>query len=186
MTYRDYTGVDFTKAVLVPLMPPEVARIRQHAENVRQEATAKHRTHRHAWQPTKEEENKHQLIGWVGELAVAKFLGVAYHYADTYDPARYDVAGQEVRSTEHFNGHLITYPDDKPGAYTLALVHRISFDKFDVVLAGCINLTEANSSQHWRTDRRAPAYFTPQHRLHPMATLNRHRQKAALHGMATH
>lgn len=171
MTYRTYDRQHIGKGVLVPLMPHEVTRLREHAQQVRDNAALLGAKHRHDWNPNSEEEQRRQLVGWVGELALAKHLGVPYDFATDYDKTRHDVAGVEVRSTEHFDGHLITYPDDKAAPFVLALVHRISFYKFDVVLAGWIDLPDANVPAHWRTNMRAPAYFTPQAALHPMSTL---------------
>ena len=171
MTYRQYDRAQLTKGTLVPLMPAEVARVRQHRERVATYAATIGAKHRHAWHPDPQEEQRRQTVGWLGELAVAKHFGVKYEFATDYDKARHDVAGLEVRSTEHFDGHLITYPDDKPAPYVLALVHRISFHKFDVVLAGWIDLHNANTDAHWRTNMRAPGYFTPQSALHPLSTL---------------
>lgn len=176
MTYRTYEEQQLRKGVLVPVMPHEVTRLREHAQQVRDNAALLGAKHRHAWQPNSEEEQRRQLVGWIGELALAKHLKVPYEFAVNYDKTRHDVAGFEVRSTEHFNGHLITYPDDKAAPFVLALVHRISFYKFDVVLAGWIDLADANTPEHWRTDMRAPGYFTPQAALHPMATLRHTKQ----------
>lgn len=177
MTYRTYDATQLRKGVLVPLMPHEVTALREHADQVRHNANLIGAKHRHAWNPTSEEEQRRQLVGWLGELALAKHFGVEYGFATNYDKTRHDVAGVEVRSTEHFDGHLITYQDDKAAPFVLALVHRISFYKFDVVLAGWIDLHDANTPEHWRTNMRAPGYFTPQAALHPMATLSPTKQK---------
>lgn len=185
MTYRQYDRRQLDKGALVPLMPGEVARIREHRDRVAAYATAIGAKHRHAWKPDSDEERRRQLVGWIGELAVAKHFGLEYQFATDYDKARHDVAGLEVRSTEHFDGHLITYPDDKPAPYVLALVHRISFHKFDVVLAGWTDLGAANVDAHWRTNMRAPGYFTPQTALRPLATLrpdNHKRGSTLWHG----
>jgi hypothetical protein len=155
-------------------MPHEVAAVRRHREIVNDAAYADGRRHRHDWHPDSSEEQRRQIVGWLGEYATAKHLGVKYHFATNYQWERHDVAGLEVRSTERVDGgHLITYPDDKPAPYVLALVHRISVHKFDVVLAGWIDLADANTDRHWRTNMRSPAYWTPQAALHPMATLGR-------------
>lgn len=176
MNYRTYEDQQLRKGALVPVMPHEVTRLREHAQQVRDNAALLGAKHRHAWQPNSEEEQRRQLVGWIGELALAKHLKVPYGFAVDYDKTRHDVAGVEVRSTEHFNGHLITYPDDKAAPFVLALVHRISFYKFDVVLAGWIDLADANTPEHWRTNMRAPGYFTPQAALHPLATLRTTKQ----------
>lgn len=178
MTYRDYSDVNFAKAALVPLMPADVLRVREYTERKNLICHAQGFTHRHAWRPDPKEEQQRQLVGHLGEVALAKFLGVTYEWPLEYDAARYDVAGHEVRSTLRFDGSLITHETDKPAPYVLALVHRISYYKFDVVLAGWIPLEEANQPQHWRTDTRAPAYFTPQTALRPIGTLSNTRKAA--------
>jgi hypothetical protein len=171
MTYRDYSDVDFKRAKLVPLMPADVLKVRDYTEQVQEIAKAEGHKHRYAWEPTPDEERQRQLVGFFGEVALAKYLKVPHEFPLGYDPARNDVAGHEVRSTQRFNGCLITHDTDKPAIYVLALVHRISYYKFDVVLAGWIDIADANQPKHWRTDVRNPAYFTPQIALHPMGML---------------
>jgi len=180
MAYRDYADVDFRRAALVPLMPADVLQVREFCDQVQLIARANGQKNRYSWDPTPDEERQRVLVGFLGELALAKFMAVPYEFALGYDPARYDVAGHEVRSTQRFNGCLITHETDKPAIYVLALVHRISYYKFDVVLAGWIDLLDANTPNHWRTDVRHPAFFTPQTVLHPMGTLRPHTTKATV------
>ena len=106
------------------------------------------------------------LNGVLGEYALAKYLGWAYWYTE-YDPSAYDVAGYEVRSTRHANGHLITHPGDKPGIYVLAIIEAENM----VRLHGWRTLKTANMQRHWRNDMHTPCYMTPQAELWPMDML---------------
>lgn len=110
------------------------------------------------------------LVGAAGEVAVSKHLGIIYGYRG-YDPAAYDVAGCEIRTTLRPNGCLITHPEDKHAPYVLAVA--IPGTKYDwhIQLRGWAWLDNCNQPQHWRTDVRFPCYMTPQTALQPMATL---------------
>jgi len=108
------------------------------------------------------------IVGAVGEAAVAKALnyfwlgnGSALDYAG-------DVGPFHVRATEREGGCLILHDrDDDSAQYYLA---RLKLEGLapSVELSGWIYGRDGKRQDYWRTDVRCPAYFVPQAALRPV------------------
>jgi hypothetical protein len=116
------------------------------------------------------------ITGRIGELAVAKHEGIHWLGVD-YDRRHLgDVADLEVRSTTRPNGCLITHEADPPERiYVLAITQRPARRRapLTVRLAGWMAGADTRRPEWWRTDVQTPAWFVPQHALHPIEELPR-------------
>jgi hypothetical protein len=116
---------------------------------------------------TRQNEWQIDIIGAIGEYAVAKYLNVYWEPAtiiDKLDDLPGDVAHYQVRSTCHRNGHLIIHQADRPQApFILAVI-----DNNKIELPGWIYGHEA---QHLGELRDHGDRWVHQNKLHPMDRL---------------
>lgn len=110
-----------------------------------------------------------EVVGRVGEYAVAKYLGVEYPFRIEGDIDG-DVAGYQVRTRSRHFYDLPTYDWDTDGTYILATWDPRSSDGI-VILHGWASLAETRQSQRWAADLPFPCYLTRQKDLNPMSTL---------------
>lgn len=110
----------------------------------------------------------HHILGAMGELALAKWLGV--YWAGTVDVFKRvpDVAGVEVRTRpRHDYDLIIRDDDDEERVYVLVTGRGPEFR-----LRGWVKGLESRDLR-WRKDHggREDAWFVPQDALHPMDEL---------------
>ena len=138
---------------------------------------------RHLWRGLLDESDpdvfdrvRHRVqIGFMGELATAVYLREPYewHLRDI-ERDETDVDGVQVRTVDDYNKRLITHDYDTPAPYVLAVA---DYGTASVVLRGWLHLRHCNVPEHWFTQTRAPAYFTPATALHPMPTLRQYHEQ---------
>lgn len=152
------------KKISVTLDNDEVAALRQYSAELR-ENRARH-GYRDKFQGGRDMADK-ELLGRLGEYAVAAWLGVDYDWS-LFDNHR-DVAGYEVRTgAKHWYG-LATYKWDRPAIYLLTTCE----DMRTVIIHGWEHLNNTRHADRWRDDLPYPAYMTPQNLLRPLDTLPR-------------
>ena len=106
------------------------------------------------------------LVGAIGEIALAKATNLYWYPMVGYDPDVLDVGGLlDVRATRHKTGRLRIDPEDKDHVpYVLALVQEPY-----VKLAGYLLGAEAKQERFWETrNMRNPQFMVPQKLLLPM------------------
>lgn len=111
---------------------------------------------------------QYQITGALGELAVAKYLGI---YWDT--PTLDDRAGElpdvgpfEVRATEHHPAHLYVHDYDRQAPYLLAIVKR---DR--VKLAGWAYKADVEGAGQYCPTPTHPTWKLHQDHLRPISEL---------------
>lgn len=101
--------------------------------------------------------------GALAEMAFAKWLGV-YYTPKNLDGKRPDVAGNQVRSTAHVEGHLYFRENDKVNAhqrFVLGIVYRGK-----VWFVGWFVGTDCMKDEFW--SERDDAWRVPQSKLYSM------------------
>jgi hypothetical protein len=117
---------------------------------------------------TRHNEWQIDIIGCIGELALAKALNLYWDpsVVDNLQTIPGDVGFYQVRSTQHLGGHLFVHEYDKPEApYVLAIVwnHKVK-------LAGWIYGKEREIGEP-RSSGTHTTYWIPQKDLRPMEEL---------------
>lgn len=110
---------------------------------------------------------QYHLEGALGEMAVAKALGI-YWNGNLSDLDASDMfAGRiEVRTTSHPRGRLIMHDKDKDDhVYILAIGVNGSYR-----IQGCITGRDGKKPEYWVKGKR-PAYFVPWEALSPVKTV---------------
>jgi len=110
------------------------------------------------------------LVGVIGEWAFGQWSGVPWA-ANTRPDYSGDVGRYEVRATPLTFGRLILHPaDPDPRVFVLAIV---SLTEQHATLRGWTFARDGKRPVHWSdpTKMGRHAFFVPQHRLQPMATL---------------
>lgn len=104
------------------------------------------------------------ITGALGELAVARALGLDWNtmsFAHRHDG---DVGGFEVRATLHDDGHLIVYRDDPDHRWFYLVTGRPPA----LEVHGSIMGSRAKDDRWWNRRARDPSYWIPQDALHPI------------------
>jgi hypothetical protein len=124
------------------------------------------RQHRYGADPTRHFQL--HIQGAAGELAVAKIYNCFWNGAVGNLRAS-DVGPLGVRTTAHPTGRLCLHPadpDDTPFVLVVGTMPTLR-------LAGWLRARDGKREEWWddpqRTNR--PAFYVPQHRLHPLTTL---------------
>jgi hypothetical protein len=111
------------------------------------------------------------LMGLMSEYCAAQILGVPFNFDSIFQVNRPDlVNGLEIRSTQHTNGNLIVYENDKPANYVLT---TIDFKELSVTLVGWLHFNDCVNEKYWRTvpKVRKDSYWVPQKDLKPISDL---------------
>lgn len=104
--------------------------------------------------------------GAVGELVVAKSLGVEWSRSINTFKGELDVAGYEVRTRSTLNGELIIRKNDADDRMFVLVVP--TREKLRFLIAGMMRARMAKQGKYWREDRGHPfAWFVPQQDLIP-------------------
>jgi hypothetical protein len=110
------------------------------------------------------------LDGARAELAFARMIGAdldrwAAYTSGALSAIEADVAGWQVRSTRHPNGHLIIHPRDDPGARFALVTHNGVIYR----AAGWMLAADAHRPEWWRqlAAGQAAAWCVPQRWLRP-------------------
>lgn len=107
------------------------------------------------------------VLGALGEMAFAKWLGVPFIATVNTFKTRPDVGGFEVRTAGFHNGKLIIRDDDLD-TRPYVLVTSTHPPSLEFRIHGFL-LGKDGKKEKWLTDGgngRAPAYFVPQSELH--------------------
>lgn len=114
------------------------------------------------------------LIGTVGECAVAKALGIPWDAGHWGAP---DVGRFQVRATSAPDGGMLMHPEDGDDeAYIFALIQRRRkghgpFDPVTVDVHGWLLGVECKQDRWWRYDWRRPCFRVPREALRPLDTI---------------
>lgn len=110
----------------------------------------------------------YNIVGALGELAFARWLGATWEGYTPYTYGARDVAGFEIRSVEHPTHNLLLHDNDKPSAPYVLMVGQV--DRWHI--AGWIRGRDGMDPR-WFTDKGndRPAYFIPPSALRPPETL---------------
>jgi hypothetical protein len=106
------------------------------------------------------------IVGALAEIAVAKALD-RYPSRGCQPDWAGDIGDYQVRATELPNGCLIVHEDDRDTACFILVVGTPPV----LTIPGWILGADAKRPEWWRTDVRCPAFFVPQHALHPITEL---------------
>lgn len=115
------------------------------------------------------------ILGTLGELAVARCLGIEY----TGDPAK-DVGEYEVKTTDLIHGCLLVRPRGRfsgvlQGSEATKYILVIRVSKVVFLVVGWLSAGEIKQKPKYFMDKgnsgRPPAWFIPQSELHPMERL---------------
>jgi len=110
---------------------------------------------------------KSNIIGYLGEAAVAKALGIQVEGPTPYDKSKADLSEDiQVRTTPYEGGHLLLSKDDH-SAHRFILV---TGGGVDFTLRGWFYGYEGQVEHYWKdlANNGRPAYFIPQCDLRPM------------------
>jgi hypothetical protein len=115
---------------------------------------------------------QYQIVGAIGELAVAKFFGSYWETPtlDDVDRLPADAGAYEVRATEHDPAHLYVHDydtDDRP--FVLAVVKRNR-----IKLAGWAWKADVETCGQWEKSPTHPTWRLHQDRLRPISDLITH------------
>ena len=116
----------------------------------------------------------YDITGALGECALAKHLNVYWNFSIRNYTSN-DVAGLQVKSTPHQNGHLLVKKND-PGdqRYVLAIVQDRGRR---VIIRGWIDGVDAKLNQYWGdfNGNKRFVYKVPQHALRDIDEVMRSR-----------
>ena len=107
------------------------------------------------------------IEGALGEMAVAKALGIYWSDQARLDKDGGDVGPYQVRSTIHQKGCLMIWEDDRDDDRVILVTHDVP--RF--ILQGWIRAKDGKQPDFWRPDLKSPCYFVPQERLCDMADI---------------
>ena len=111
------------------------------------------------------------LMGLMSEYCAAQILNIPFDFDGIYQVSRSDlINGLEIRSTQHANGNLIVYENDKRANYLLT---TINFTELSVTLVGWLHLDDCKNKKYWCTvpKVRRDSYWIPQTDLKPISDL---------------
>jgi hypothetical protein len=119
------------------------------------------------------DEWRHHILGAVGEMAVAKYLGV-YWNGNLGNLGAADVGSLEVRSrSETWHDLILHKPEEGDSPDALFINSIVSEDLFPSVrLDGWIRAEHGQKDKYWSDPAGGrPAYFVPSGDLHPMGEI---------------
>ena len=113
----------------------------------------------------------HHTVGALGELAVARALGLAGWRPNDDEFGAGDVAGYEVRATTNPGGHLIVYGTEDPDK--LCVLVLVGADRLTCRVCGALFAREAicyPAPRHQLRPGSQEQYWVPQHALRPFVS----------------
>lgn len=114
-------------------------------------------------------------LGVLGEMAVAKHLGIPWSGENPFDPT--DVGPYQVRTHRHEDSPLILQQYADPNDLYILVTLIPNGRRMNLLnIVGWITVREARVSKYWtepdwRHPEREPSWRVPQRDLHPMETL---------------
>jgi hypothetical protein len=143
----------------VTLTSDDIARVRVFSEERHKENREHHRRHIQGFKPKGKQAIHHRLMGYLGEYAFARWLGVPWR-ADGQDHWREqpDVAGFDVKATDEPQHRLIITPHDSvERRYVLVIDQRPTF-----YICGWYKGADARRSEWWERHREGGgAWYVP-------------------------
>jgi hypothetical protein len=116
------------------------------------------------------DEWRHDTVGALGEMAVAKYLGI-YWNGNLGDLGAADVGSLEVRACSEVGYRLILHEPEEGDDPDALFIHAVvSEDLFPQIrLGGWIRAENGQREKYWSDPAGGrPAYFVPSGDLHPM------------------
>lgn len=152
----------------VELTPGDVEQIRRTAQLRQAAAEQQGRPDRHGY--TGDTPEALHVLGCVGELALARALGVPWEQAVNTYHSRPDVAGYEVRCRSRHTYDLIHRADDDP-TRSYALVTWERADPWRALVHGWLPGAECRRPEWEQTHgQRERAWFIPRDQLRPFTS----------------
>jgi hypothetical protein len=120
--------------------------------------------------------SRNEFVGVLGEIAVARFLGIEDFKGNINTFKEADVAGNHVRATEYYGGRLLARRGDRVGPYIFVVVRP---EEKVAHIKGWMDGAEIMTDKYWlegealakKLRKGDPCWCVDQSELHPMDTL---------------